>query len=272
VDKITVGRRPSPTGLRRAMGVILVAGLCVSAVTVFREAPAFPRSAPPIATGTPPPSAPAATHQPPPTAPSSTTSAKTTSTTATEAKLPKGPGNTQPGILLMASPMPHGTFDIAEMVLFDAPTWSIRLGPPRLALAGSDFSKAKPVATQVQVSAGDQPVVVPDGRISRPTDIALNAPASRIELRYKLDGITVRSIPSPAGRALAAISPMAGGVPKDFPVVMMINGSTVRNIVCPSLPLRIRTCWIGQPPQLRVKPKLHWNKAVIVVQFDLPKP
>ncbi len=158
------------------------------------------------------------------------------------------------------------------MVLFDAPTTSIRLTPARLALAGSDFSKAKPVATQVQVTAGDQPVVVPGGRISRPTDIALNTPAKRIELRYKLDGITVRSIPSPAGRALAAISPMASGVPKDFPVVMMISGNTVLNVECPFLPLRIRTCWTGRPPQVRVKPRLQWNKAVIVVQFDLPKP
>jgi hypothetical protein len=268
-----VVRRPLPTGLRRAMGVILVAGLCVSAITVFREAPAFPRSAPTIATETPVPSASAATHQTPATTPSPTTSAKTTpATSGTEVKLPKGPGNTQPGILLMASPLPHGTFDIAEIVLLPTSTTSIRLSPPNLALAGSDFSKAKPVATQVQVSAGNQPVVVPGGRISRPTDIALNSPAKRIELRYKLDGITVRSIPSPAGRALAAISPLAGGVPKDFPVAMMISGSTVLNVSCPVLPLNVRTCWTGRPPQVRVKPKLHWNKAVIVVQFDLPKP
>jgi hypothetical protein len=201
------------------------------------------------------------------------TSAETTRTTAaTEAKLPRGPGTTQPGILLMASPLPHGTFDIAEMVQLATSTSSIRLSPPNLTLAGSPFRKAKPVATQVQVSAGGQPVVVSGGRIDRPTDITLNAPVKRIELRYKLDGITVRSIPSRAGRALAAIGPMAGGVPQDFPVAMMISGSTVLNIECPVLPLRVRTCWIGRPPQLRVKPRLHWNKAVIVVQFDLPKP
>ena len=91
-------------------------------------------------------------------------------------------------------------------------------------------------------------------------------------MRYKLDGITVRSIPSRAGRALAALSPLADGVSKDFPVAMMISGSTVLNIECPALPLSVRTCWIGRPPQIRVKPKLRWNEAVIVVQFDLPKP
>ena len=73
----------------------------------------------------------------------------------------EGPGTTQPGILLMASPLPDGSFDVAEIVLLSTPTSSVRLGPPRLAQAGSRFSRAKPVASQVQVSAGDQPVMVP---------------------------------------------------------------------------------------------------------------
>ena len=177
-------------------------------------------------------------------------------TTPTKAKLPKGPGTTQPGILLMASPLPDGSFDIAEIVLLTTPTSSLRLGPPRLAHAGSRFSRAKPVASQVQVSAGSQPVLVPDGRIKQRIDLPLNAPAKRIELRYHLSGITVRSVPSRAGRALTAISPLVAAAPENLPVAMMVSGSTVLKSM-PGAALRDRACSIGWPPNLRVKQSCH---------------
>ena len=82
----------------------------------------------------------------------------------------EGPGTTQAGILLIASPLPDGSFDVAEIVLLSTPT-SVRLGPPRLGQAGSRFSRAKPVASQVQVTAGDQPVRVPDSRIAQRVDL-----------------------------------------------------------------------------------------------------
>jgi hypothetical protein len=172
----------------------------------------------------------------------------------------------------MASPLPDGSFDVAEIVLLSTPTSAVRVGPPRLAQAGSRFSRAKPVASQVQVSAGDQPVLVPGGRVRQHLDLALNAPAKRIELRYHLSGITVRSVPSRAGRALTAISPLVEGVPKGLPVAMVVSGSTVLNIECPILRLRDQACSAGQPPNLRVRHKLPWSGAVIVVQFDLPRP
>ena len=150
----------------------------------------------------------------------------------------------------MASPLPDGSFDVAEIVLLSTPTSSLRVGPPRLAHTGSRFSGAKPVASQVQVSAGDQPVLVPNGRVKQHLDLALSAPARRIELRYHL----------------------VESVPKSFPVAMLVSGSTVLNIECPVLRLREQACSTGQPPNLRVGQKLPWSGAVIVVQFDLPRP
>ncbi len=253
------------------MGLVLIAGLCVSAVTFYSEAPELPRSAPEIASATPLPTASNSTATTPSGSPSPETSTRTT--TPTNAKLPKGPGTTQAGILLIASPLPDGSFDVAEIVLLSTPTSSVRLGPPRLAQAGSRFSRAKPVASQVQVTAGDQPVRVPDSRIAQRVDLALNTPARRIELRYRLSGITVRSAPSQAGRALTAISPLVLGVPKTFDVAMQVRGSTVHNIACPMIrSLRKQACSTGRPPNLRVERNLPWSGAVIVVQFDLPLP
>jgi hypothetical protein len=255
------------------MGLILIAGLCVLAVTFYSEAPELPRSAPAMASGTPVPTASDSTAPTPSGSPSPTTAQTSTgATTSTNAKLPKGPGTTQPGILLIASPLPDGSFDVAEIVLLSTPISSLRLGPPRLTQAGRRFSEAKPVASQVQVSAGDQPVTVPGGRVRQRVDLALTTPATRIELRYNLSGITVRSVPSLAGRALTAISPLVEGVPKTFQVAMLVSGSTVLNIECPILRLREQSCSAGRAPNLRVKRNLPWNGAVIVVQFDLPKP
>lgn len=191
---------------------------------------------------------------------------------STAKPLPKGPGTTQPGILLMASPLRDGSFDIAEIVKLPHATSSVRLGPPNLTLAGKRFANAKPLATQVQVSADNQPVLVPGGRVSRQIEVALLAPAKRIELRYTLSGITIRSMPSPAGRALTAISPLVKGEPRDLPVVAMVSGSTVLNIQCPARsPLLKQACSVGRPPRIRVDGKLPWGKALIIVQFDLPK-
>ena len=265
MGKLTVVDHQRAAGLRRAIGLILVAGLCVSAVTFYRDAE-LPRSAPSVAGSTPSAAAaPSASPWPNPPHPTPTTApARTT--------LPKGPGTTEPGILLMATPLHDGSFDVAEIVLLHTPTSSIWIGPSKLALAGRAFAKAKPVASQIQVSAGDQPVLVPGGRVNQRTNLALAVPAKRIELRYNLRGITVRSIPSRAGRALAAISPLVEGVPKTLPVALRISGSTVINIGCPVLRLREQACSAGRPPSLRVNRKLPWRNAVIVVQFDLPRP
>jgi hypothetical protein len=265
LGKLTVVSHPRAAGLRRAIGLILVAGLSVSAVIFYRDAE-LPRSTPSVASGTPSaPSAPSAS--PPPTAPPPAATIAPAKT-----KLPKGPGTTEPGILLMASPLRDGSFDIAELVLLHTPASSIWLGPPELALAGSRFAKAKPIASQIQVSAGNQPVLVPDGRVDRRTNLALAVPTKKIELRYNLRGITVRSIPSRAGRALSAISPLVEGVPQTLPVALRISGSTVLNIGCPALRLREQACSAGRPPDLRVNRPLPWRSAVIVVQFDLPRP
>jgi hypothetical protein len=49
---------------------------------------------------------------------------------------------TEPGILLMASLLRDGSFDVAEIVLLAMPSSSIWLGPPKVALAGDRFANA----------------------------------------------------------------------------------------------------------------------------------
>jgi hypothetical protein len=273
LGNLTSPRHSKAAGLRRALGLVLIGGLCAAAVTFYREGPQLPRSASEAASTTPLRTAaeqPAPIPSPTPSSSKSNPPARTPS--LNQAKLPKGPGTTEPGILLLASPLSDGSFDIAEIVLLPVATSSLRLSPPKLTLAGNRFAKSKPVASQVQVSAGDQPVMVPNGRVSRGTDITWMAPAKRIELRYNLRGVTVRSIPSRAGRAVAAIGPVVTAFPQDLRVAMMVSGDTVLNIECPARRLPESACSLGRPPRIRVKGTLDHSKALVVVQFDVPRP
>ena len=98
------------------------------------------------------------------------------------------------------------------------------MGPPDIAAFGGLFRRSDAVAKQVQVSAGDQPVVVPDGRVRRATMLEFAERTERVELRYRLTGVTKRTFPSRANRALAGIGPLIATGPRDFPVAIIVPG------------------------------------------------
>jgi hypothetical protein len=128
------------------------------------------------------------------------------------------------------------------------------------------------VARQVQASAGDQPILVPDGRVHRATTFDLVDPAKRVELRYRLTGVTKRPLPSRANRAIAALGPLIGSGSPDFPVAIMVTGRGVTNLSCPYVRLSKRSCATGKAPRLRVNGSLPARDAKIEVQFELPRP
>jgi hypothetical protein len=93
----------------------------------------------------------------------------------------------------------------------------------------------------------------------------------RIELRYILAGATVRSIPSVTGRALGLLSPLAATSDRTLPVRIEVVGPSVRNLICPRLAPNRQQC-AGTGANLGVAPRLPAATAVVVVQYNLPKP
>lgn len=180
-----------------------------------------------------------------------------------------GPGITEPGILLTASPASDGSFDVSELVLLPESQAELSLRPPPISQAGNEFRSSSPVATAVQVTAGDQPVVLPSDTLRAAVTLPLGSSEKRFELRYRLAGVTIRSIPSKAGRALAAIGPLTGRVAPDLPVAVSVVGIGVRNLDCRQLSLGQRACATGELPDLRVNRMLPWTRSVVVVQLDL---
>ena len=250
------------SGIRRIVGLALLAGLAATAVVIVvsRLNSAAPERAAAEAPSTSVESAP----------PLSAGSVRTTLTPPPPAPLPQtGPGITLPGILLIASPASDGSFDVLERIRLMSPVSVLTLRPAPVDRAGRQFSSASAAATQVQVSAGDQPVVVPGGKVGARVDLPV-ADVDQFELRYRLTDVTVHSSPSKAGRALAAIGPLTGGVDDDLPVLFIVSGGTILGLNCPLLPISQQSCGSRVQTGPSVERELPWRLALTSVQFNLP--
>jgi hypothetical protein len=217
-------------------------------------------------TGAPAPSTTTSASAPSP-APTSGPSQVPRSSTADAGIPDSGPGIDEPGLLLVAVPDATGSFEVTERLRLAQPTATLALAPPDISRAGSIFRSADVTATDVQISAGDQPVVVPATVVQA---VTVAAAGNRFTLRYRLDGVTVRSRPSTAARAIAAIGPMSSQLPPDLPVVVIVSGPTVLAIDCPLQPLAEQSCGVGGAPRWTVAAPLRARAALTTVQFDLP--
>lgn len=258
------------TWLRRALGVILTLILCVTAVGFYTSAPdvltagvTSPPSSSPVSSSS-------GTSDPAPSTPASPDGSPSTTESSGATSLPSGPGVSEPGILLVAQPQSDGRLDVSEMVMLDEPTTELDLRPPRVSRAGDSFADLEPTASQVQVSADGQVVSLPDAEITERTRVDVAA-TRRFELRYTLSDVTVRSIPSSAGRALAVLAPLTQ-VDGSLPVSVAVVGDAVRNLQCPLLSAELQACAAGDLPRLTVDPPIPADDALILVQLDLPRP
>ena len=188
-------------GLRRMVGLAVLVGLVAAAVVIVivnRLNPATPdRTEDPSTSSSPweslatmPPGRSTVPTTSVRSAPSMTVgSVPATLTGPTPAPLPRtGPGVTEPGILLIASPASDGSFDVLERIRLMSPVSVLTLRPAPVDRAGRQFASASAAATQVQVSAGDEPVVVPGAQVGARIDLPV-ADVDHFELHYRLTDV-----------------------------------------------------------------------------------
>ena len=272
------------SGIRRIVGLAVLAGLAatafvivsrVNSATADRAAPEAPSTSvgpgESLATNAPGTSTtrmPTTSVQPAPSIAVGSVPAPLTG--PPPAPFPQtGPGITQPGILLIASPTSDGSFAVLERIRLVSPVSVLTLRPAPVDRAGQQFASASAAATQVQVTAGDQPVVVPGAKVGARLDLPV-AQVDHFELRYQLTDVTVISTPSKPGRALAAIGPLTGGVDDDLPVLFVVTGDTILGLNCPLLPLSQQSCGNRVQPRPSIERELPWYLALTLVQFNLP--
>ena len=204
---------------RRALGLVVIMVLLACAVAFYRVAPGLPASPKPARTS----ATPATSVTPSPTASQGAPSPSVTSPTRPGARAPSRPTASFPtdpeptaGIYLLAR-RPATAADAPSVRALDKPVSTLDLRLPPVSQGGNEFRSLHPSATQVQASADRQPVVIPDAQIRGDISLPLVMPATKFELRYRLKGVTVRSMRSVPGRAIAALGPVTAGCRQTHP-------------------------------------------------------
>lgn len=262
----------------RAVGISLCAVLFAAAVLVdvlgtktntnpglFANASVSP--APKVGAALDPPASPSATKQ---AAPQTTPRASPDATDGTAR--PGGPGVTEAGIDLRLSPRTDGSFDVVEHLIIRTPAASVVLVTPDRKPAGKAFAHATPRVSGLQADSGGQPIYdLPSGEVRGKATLHLGGTTTSLNLRYRLAGTSVVSIPSSAGRSLAFIRPITAGIDPNLPVQVHADGAGVLNLTCPELSGAQQGCARGAIPALFVT-GLSCAKSTIIVQFNLPEP
>ncbi|MGW1343972.1 hypothetical protein ACWCOV_23195 [Kribbella sp. NPDC002412] len=182
-----------------------------------------------------------------------------------------GPGATRAGIRMVAVPLPDGSFDITEDVMLPKATSILQVQLPASGeqLPGM-MTKTSPIATNLRVLANGAVIPLASSSVTTTTDIPLTTAAANLRLTYRLSGSTVRRTESKPERASSAIRPLTAITEGGLPTNLIINGGELLNVVCPLL--TETRCAVGNPPKLSVLPGIPADKALIVLQLDLPQP
>ena len=182
-----------------------------------------------------------------------------------------GTGQTKPGIKLTAVPRADGSFDVTENLMLPEATDNLLLQLPASGehLPGM-MARTTPHVTNLKLLANDQSVPLESTTLTASDYIPLTAPATRLQLTYKLSGSTVRAqpLPSPSTRAGAAIRPLTASADGTLPTDMTVTDGLL-NAVCPLL--TETRCAVGDPPNLTIQPDIPASKALVVLQLNLPR-
>lgn len=180
-----------------------------------------------------------------------------------------GPGIDEPGISLRFTPRPDGTLDVTERVMFRAITNSVVLTPPASDSGSEVFAHSRASLRGLQMDVGGRPVNGLPERIRAADTIPLPTTTTTLTLRYELDGTSVMSKPSAAGRALAYIRPITAGIDRSLPVQLHAAGTGTINLTCPQLSATEQACARGTAPNFAVASGLTAGTSTVMIQLEL---
>ena len=245
--------------LRRSIGAVVVSALLGAAVAVGSGLPWPGSVAAPVAGG---PTVPVRTISPVSTAAPQTSSPSPTATASPSAE--------PAGIVIRARPEPDGSFLVTESITLPEAATGVVLRPPSIGDAGTGFDRLAPAAVDLEATAGEQVVAVPDGPERGELSLGWELPTTSVRLTYRLTQVSVVSRPAKPGRTLAAIGPLLGQMPADLPVTVEVTGRTVLSLSCPQLPLTRLSCGAGLAPKLRTLRPIPFDRSLVLVQYDRP--
>jgi hypothetical protein len=185
---------------------------------------------------------------------------------------PAGPGQTEPGVLVRATPAADGSLEVLERVRFADPVTELSLAPPSTKGVAAKSRPTHVEVTDLQIQADDAIVDIGARGLTKARRVELPAETGTVVMRYRLTGGTVRSVPSTPGRALAVLPPITTAATLgSIPFVIEVSGAQVTNVLCPGLPTAAQLCgrtWTRGwylPPQ---RP----GRTAVLAQLTLPDP
>lgn len=172
---------------------------------------------------------------------------------------------------MVVVPLPDGSFNITEDVMLSRATNILQLQLPASGeqLPGM-MTKTSPHATGLRMTTNGTTIPLANSEVNKPTDVPLTSAVSSLRLTYRLTGSTVRRTPAKPERAASAIRPLTAVSEGGLPTNLTISGGDLLNAVCPLLPQPL--CAVGDPPNLSVLQGIPADKALVVLQLDLPQP
>jgi hypothetical protein len=191
---------------------------------------------------------------------------KTSPTPTQSASAPVG----NPGIAITARPDADGSFFVSEVIILAEAVTEVAVRPASIGDAGLGFERLRPMAINVELTAGGQALVVPDGPITSEVTLRWGSPTQQVQLRYRLSGVSVASARAKPGRALAAFGSLLGRMPANLPVTVVVPGKTVLSLTCPQLPLAAMACGASKAPQFRTLHPIPFDRSRVLVQYDRP--
>jgi hypothetical protein len=175
-----------------------------------------------------------------------------------------------PGIAITARPDPDGSVFVSEVITLPEAVTEVGVRPASIGDAGIGFERLRPMAINVEVTAGGQALVVPDGPITSEVTLRWDSPTQQVQLRYRLSEVSVASAHAKPGRALAAFGSLLDRMPANLPVTVVVTGKTVLSLTCPQLPLATMACGAGKAPQFRTLHPIPFDRSRVLVQYDRP--
>jgi hypothetical protein len=191
---------------------------------------------------------------------------KTSPTPTQIASAPVG----NPGIVITARPDPDGSFFVSEVITLPNAVTEVAVRPASIGDAGTGFERLRPMAINVEVAAGGQALIVPDGPVTSEVTLRWGSPTQQVQLRYRLSQVSVASAHAKPGRALAAFGSLLDRMPANLPVTVVVTGKTVLSLTCPQLPLATMACGAGKAPQFRTLHPIPFDRSRVLVQYDRP--
>jgi hypothetical protein len=176
---------------------------------------------------------------------------------------PSGRGPGTAGIRLTAAVRADGAMDVIEIVVLRSAVDHVPLDLPPVRSALGALRRSEPSAVSLRGVADGRPLVLAPSEVREAIDLPMYGLVTRLELRYRLTGATVRSKPSRPRRALAVVAPLTASADPTLPTTIVVTGAVLLNAFCPRLAERL--CAVGDPPRLSVRPRISAQYAVIVL-------